>query len=208
MRTGIFGGSFDPIHYGHLIVADVAREAASLDRVLFVPTATSPLKPDGPVATARQRTEMIRLAIGGTTGFEMSDTELTRKGTSYTVDTLREIHNLHPDDELFLIMGSDLLQSFGQWKLPREICTLATPLVAARHGSSPDLGQFQDFADSQRLAEIRKWAFQFARVEISGTELRQRVAEGRSIRFRLPRGVECYIEHTGLYRDPQVSEKA
>ncbi len=199
MRIGIFGGSFDPVHYGHLILADVARETAGLDRVLFVPAARSPLKPDPPVARDRQRLEMLGLALAGNPAFETSDIELQRDGISYTVDTLESLRQDHPESELFLLIGADSLEQFYLWKDPRRICELAIPLVAARHGSTADLGLLAPLVDQPRMEQIEKFAFEFPRVEISSTRLRERLATGKSIRYRLPRSVESYIENAKLY---------
>ncbi len=200
MKLGIFGGSFDPIHYGHLVLADAAREAAQLDRVLFVPAATSPLKPDGPKATDKQRLEMVNLAIGGNPAFELSKIEIERDGLSYTVDTLQALAEQHPEDQRFLIMGSDSLQSLPAWKDSERICQLATPLVGCRHGSSANLDQLADFVDESRLQKIKEAEFPFPIIEFSSTELRRRVAAGESVRYRLPRAVETYIQVAKLYR--------
>lgn len=201
MKLGIFGGSFDPVHFGHLMLADAAREAAGLDQVIFVPADISPLKPDGPRAKDRQRLEMLQLALGGNESFTLSEMELKRDGISYTVDTLEQLHAERPDDELFLMVGADSLQDFGKWKDTRRICELAIPLVAARHGSSANLDRLSEFVNADRLAEIKAHAFEFPIIELSSTELRQRVAAGQSIRYRTPRAVECYIQNAKLYRD-------
>jgi len=205
MKLGIFGGSFDPVHFGHLVLAERAREAAGLDKVLFIPAATSPLKPGGPVATDRQRTEMTQLAIGGNEAFQLSDIELKRDGVSYTVDTLETLSVEHPGDELFLILGSDSLADLGQWKSPQQICQQAIPLVAARRGTSPDLNQLSEFVAAERLKQIEKYQFEFPWIEISSTELRRRIADGKSIRYRTPRSVECYIHNAEIYRDESAN---
>ncbi|MGI9517983.1 MAG: nicotinate-nucleotide adenylyltransferase [Pirellulaceae bacterium] len=199
LRCGVFGGSFDPVHLGHLILADTALECAQLDRVLFMPVSTSPLKPDGPTASNRQRVEMLQLALGGNTALELSTLELDREGVSYTVDTLEALRKERPDDEWFLIVGADSLEDFGRWKNIERICELAIPLVGARRGSSADLDQLSEYVSPDRLAEIRQYAFEFPAIEISSTRIRRRVADGRSIRYRLPRGVEQYIHNAKLY---------
>ncbi len=199
-RIGVFGGSFDPVHIGHLILADFAREAAALDRILFIPASKSPLKPIGTVATNRQRLEMLSLAIGGNRHFEVDDVELLRDGVSYTVDTLEALQQKFPNDELFLIMGSDSLEQFSQWKQPQRICELATPLVGARHGSKIDLSVLASFVNAARLKAIESAAFEFPRIEISSTDLRHRIAAQTSIRYRTPHSVEAYIENARLYQ--------
>ncbi|MEM7785542.1 MAG: nicotinate (nicotinamide) nucleotide adenylyltransferase, partial [Planctomycetota bacterium] len=135
MRIGIFGGSFDPIHFGHLILADRCREVVGLDKILFVPCAVQPHKLGGPQAKKRQRLEMIEFAISGNTSFELSRIEIDRGETSYTIDTIREMKQVHSNDELFLILGDDSLESFPSWKDPKEICELANLVVVPRVGS-------------------------------------------------------------------------
>ncbi len=202
MKLGIFGGSFDPVHFGHLLLADLALEAAQLDQILFVPADISPLKPDGPTATDRQRLEMLQLALGGNDKFELSRMEIDREGVSYTVDTLESLHHEQPDNELFLLVGADSLESFGKWKNIQRICELAIPLVAARQGSNADLNQLAPFVTPERLAEIEQYAFEFPAIEISSTQLRQRVANDESIRYRMPRSVECYLQNAKIYQSP------
>jgi nicotinate-nucleotide adenylyltransferase len=199
-RIGVFGGSFDPVHIGHLILADFAREAAGLDRILFIPAAISPFKPDGTSASNRQRQEMLGLAIAGNPAFAVDEIELQREGVSYTVATLEVLHERLAGDELFLLIGSDSLQQFSRWKNPARICQLATLLVGARHGSPVDLEGLRPFADAGQMKAIGESGFEFPRIEISSTELRQRVAAGKSIRYRTPRSVEAYIEHARLYQ--------
>ena len=121
MRIGVFGGSFDPVHLGHLILAENCRQQANLDQVLFIPCAMSPHKRDGAHGTDRQRLEMLDLAIGGHRDFVRSDMEIKRGGVSYTIDTLRELEESQPDNEWFFLMGADSLESFSSWKEPDEI---------------------------------------------------------------------------------------
>ncbi len=185
-------------------MADLALEAAQLDQILFVPADISPLKPDGPTATDRQRLEMLQLALGGNEKFELSRKEIDREGVSYTVDTLESLHEEQPDHELFLLVGADSLESFGKWKNVQRICELAIPLVASRQGSNADLNQLAPFITPERLVEIQRYAFEFPAIEISSTQLRQRVAKGQSIRYRTPRSVECYLQNAKLYQSPPV----
>lgn len=199
-RVGIFGGSFDPVHIGHLLIAETAAEAASLDQVRFVPNAKSPLKPNGPIASGKQRLEMTGLAISGNSRFEVDDIEIRREGTSYTVDTLQQLVSLHADWDLFLIIGADSLEQFSKWREPRRICELAIPLVVARAGHEANIERLAEFVTKSRMEEIRAATFRFPLIEISSTDLRRRVAESRSIRYRTPRAVEAYIEHAGLYQ--------
>jgi nicotinate-nucleotide adenylyltransferase len=144
---------------------------------------------------------MLRLALGGNESFQISECEIERQGISYTVDTLQAIHAERPDDELFLIVGSDALADFGRWKDVPQICQLALPLVAARRGSPADLNQLAAFVSAERLRQAKQFAFEFPLIEVSSTELRERAAAGRSIRYRTPRAVECYIQNARLYQD-------
>jgi nicotinate-nucleotide adenylyltransferase len=201
MRIGIFGGSFDPIHLGHLILAEHCRESAKLDQVWFVPCALSPHKQEGAHGTDRQRTEMIGLALGGHEAFVLSKLELERGGVSYTVDTLKEIQQSHPDDELFLLMGDDSLESFSSWKEPQQICELVCPIVVNRPGSGTvDLSALKEYVDDDRFKKFESLNVQSPQVEISSSNIRQRVSGNQSIRYLTPRPVEKYIETQKVYQ--------
>lgn len=201
MRIGVFGGSFDPIHLGHLILAEQCREQAELDEVWFVPCSLGPHKTDGSHATDRQRIEMIDLALGGHLPFVLSKIEIERGGTSYTVDTLEEIRRSKPDDELFLLMGDDSMANFETWREPAKICQLATPLVVNRPGSGEiDLSVLRQFVDDQRFAWFEDHRITSPRIEISSTQIRQKVVEGKSIRYLTPRSVQKYIESHQLFQ--------
>ena len=204
MRIGVFGGSFDPIHYGHLLLAEQCREQAQLDKILFIPAAVSPLKESGPVASDRQRIEMVSLAIAGHSSFEISTIEIDRGETSFTVDTLAELKSSeYADDQLFLLIGQDSLATFDRWKEPQKICDLAMLLVVARPNrgnEAVDLKALEPFATDEQLDQIQSFAFQSRLIDISSTDIRQRVAAGRSIRFLTPRSVEKYMETAKLYQ--------
>lgn len=201
MRLGIFGGSFDPVHYGHLLLAEQCRETCRLDRVLFVPAATPPHKLEGLGATSRQRVEMLKLAIAGYERFEVSTVELDRGGISYTVDTLSNLRDEMPEDELFLLMGAESLAELPTWREPGTICKLATIVVAQRAGAPEvDFGVLNELASPARLNEFRAAQFETPIIELSSTDIRQRVANGASIRYRTTRSVEKYIEANRLYQ--------
>ena len=139
MRLGIFGGSFDPVHFGHLLLAECCREERRLDQVWFVPAAVPPHKRPGAVASASQRVEMLRLAIGGHEAFHVSTLEVDRGGVSYTVDTLEAVRHEQPAAELFFLMGADSLADLPTWREPARICELASPIVVGRGGTpAPD----------------------------------------------------------------------
>jgi len=201
MRLGIFGGSFDPVHYGHLLLAETCREQARLDEVWFVPNALSPLKRDHPPAAPKHRLEMLQLAIGGHEAFRVSTIELDRGGISFTVDTLAEIGREQSSAELFFLLGGDSLADLPLWREPGRICELAQPLIVRRHGSpEPRYEALQGLLSAERLENVRHLTVQMPIIELSSTDLRRRVASGQSIRFRTPRAVEKYIESNGLYQ--------
>lgn len=200
MRIGIFGGSFDPIHLGHLILAEQCREQAKLDEVRFVPCALQPHKQDGAHGTDRQRSEMVELALAGHEPFVLSKLEMERGGVSYTVDTLTKIRESHPDDELFLLMGDDSLANFKTWRDPGNICALAIPLVVNRPGSGDvDLSVLKPYVDDARFELFQRTAITSPGIEISSSAIRAKIASGKSIRFLTPRPVEKYIESQKLY---------
>lgn len=206
MRLGIFGGSFDPVHYGHLLLAETCREQARLDRVWFVPNSLSPLKREQPPASAKHRLEMLQLAIGGHEAFEVCTLEIDRGGISYTVDTLSQIRELHPTAELFFLMGADSLADFTLWREPERICSLAIPLVVRRHGSpEPDFAPIASLLSAERLELSRKNVVNMPIIQLSASEIRSRAQRGESLRYRTPRAVEKYIETNGLYRHETVS---
>jgi len=196
-RTAVFGGSFNPIHYGHLLLADEVLDALGLDRVLFVPAAQPPHKPNAQLAPARDRHAMVRLAIAGHPKFAVSDLELRRSGPSYTVDTLDALRI--PREELFLIVGSETFLDLLTWRTPRRIAELAQIVVVPRAGSAFDR---ESAAVRKVVHEIRDEPLIVRAISlpISASDLRRRVREGRSIAFRLPEAVLAYIEAKRLYR--------
>jgi nicotinate-nucleotide adenylyltransferase len=197
MRLGLFGGTFDPIHMGHLILAEACREACGLDRVWFVVAGEPPHKPGGRTSVA-DRLEMVRIAIAGHPAFEASDIEAKRPGPHYSVETLEAMRRDHPDDELFFLIGADSLADLPAWREPGRIAQLATIVVVNRPGiEEADPSALPDFGPgSHPMAWVS-----IPPVGIASSDLRRRLAEGRSIRYMVPRGVEAYIEAQGLYRD-------
>ncbi|MDQ2953039.1 MAG: nicotinate-nucleotide adenylyltransferase [Chloroflexota bacterium] len=184
MRLGVFGGTFDPVHVGHLAIALAALESARLDRIVFVPARRSPLKERGPEASEADRLLMLQGAVKDEPRFAVSGVELDRDGPSFTVDTLEA---LRPQGELFLILGSDALADFPRWRSPERIRALAKILVARRPGApEPDPSWAQSF-DAPSL-------------DISSRELRARASRGLSLRYLVPDDVWRHIEHQGIYR--------
>lgn len=201
MRIGIFGGTFNPVHYGHLLLAESCREQRGLDEVWFVPAAVPPHKQDQQLVDAAQRLEMLKLAAGGNEAFHVSELELKRGGVSYTVDTLEAIHAERPEAELYLLIGADTLADLPNWRNPRRVCELALPTAVCRPGSGElDYGPLAAFVEPSRLARLRELRVEMPLVGISSRDLRARIAAGKSIRYQVPRAVEKFIETSGLYR--------
>jgi nicotinate-nucleotide adenylyltransferase len=196
VKIGIFGGTFNPPHVGHLIVVESVQDQERFDTVLFVPSASPPNKQagvqDGTLAPAADRLRMVQLAIQGNSKFEVSDIEIRRSGPSFTVDTIDALAALHPDASLSLIIGSDNLLDFHTWKSPREIVAKAGLVVMGRPGF--DLRQANP--EFSRLAKVMN----VPQVGVSGTDIRRRVKLGRSIRYLVPKTVEDFIRHANLYR--------
>jgi nicotinate-nucleotide adenylyltransferase len=199
MRVGVFGGTFDPVHYGHLIVAEQCREQGRLDEVLFVLAARPPHKP-APAARFEQRAEMLALAVAGQPAFRVEELEKDRPGPSYTVDTLAELRRRRPADELFLVIGSDTLLDLPTWREPRRVLELAALLVVGRPGSP----RADAAALGERLAPpgapVRLETVEAPLIGVASRDLRRRAAEGRSLRYLTPRAVECYVHDKRLYR--------
>lgn len=194
MKIGIFGGAFDPIHIGHLLLAEQSREQCALDEVWFVPTRTPPHKNADALTGGRERCEMLELATAGIPEFLVKRIELDREDVSWTVNTLRDIHKSNPDDELFLLIGSDSLADLPTWREPEAIATLAT-IVAVNRGEingSRTAGLPADIRNRVRLISMPG-------VAVSATDIRRRVASRQSIRFLVPRAVEQFILERGLY---------
>ncbi|MDP9202795.1 MAG: nicotinate-nucleotide adenylyltransferase [Gemmatimonadota bacterium] len=192
MRIGVFGGTFDPPHVGHLLLAADACEALHLDRLVFVPAATQPFKVNTPpVAAAPDRLEMVRLAVSDEANYKVDDTEIGREGLSFTVDTLEQLSKKNPGAELFLLLGEDALAGVDQWRDPgriRELATLAVMRRSGREGST-----VAPIAAGVTTVSAR-------RVDVSSTEIRERLRAGKSIRGFVPESVERFIEARGLYR--------
>lgn len=198
MRLGIYGGSFDPVHNAHLAFARTCQQQAKLDEVWFTPTAIQPLKRKGPHATNANRIEMLNLAIGDKPNWRVCSIEIDRGGLSYTVDTLRQIHEELPEAELFFPIGSDALRDVANWREPREIFRMATPLVVCRAGDLPP-----DFEGLEQLCSARTLPqpIEMPAMDVSSSEIRRRVAAGQSIDDLVPEAVAAYIEQQRLYRE-------
>lgn len=200
MRLGLFGGSFDPIHLGHLMLAESALEQRGLDEVRFLPAAVPPHKLGRHLTSGPARAEMLELATAGHPGFSVSRYEIDRGGVSYTVQTLDHFRELDPAGQLFFILGADMLADLPNWREAARICELAVPIAACRAGQPEvDFDCLADIASRERIEEIRQHRIESPLIELSSSEIRRRVAGGSSIRYRTPRAVEKYIETHGLY---------
>ena len=184
-KIGIYGGSFDPIHHGHVILAREAREALNLEKIIFVPAALSPFKARPAVATADMRLKMLHAAIEGEEGFGIDDCELRRPAPSWTIDTVLEIRKREAESELYLLIGEDTVATLDRWRRFDELNKLVRFVVLDRTGSQ---------AQSDYQIVRRK-------IEISATDIRKRVAHGQSIRYLVPPAVEEIIQREKLYRE-------
>lgn len=193
MRLGIFGGTFDPPHVGHLLAASDAIEHLALDRLVFVPAAIQPLKASRETASGADRLAMVRLTVGGDPRLETDSVELDRDGLSYTVDTLRDFARRFPSADRFFLVGCDVLSTFAQWRDPRGVLELATLAIVTR---SPDA----DVMEMDEELARRVTPVPTRRVDVSSTEIRDRVRLGRSIHGFVTDAVAEYISSHGLYR--------
>jgi nicotinate-nucleotide adenylyltransferase len=192
MNVALYGGTFNPPHCGHLVVAESVRETVRLDRVIFVPTCMPPHKGSQSLAPAADRLAMTRLAVDGNDRFEASDIEVARGGVSYTIDTLRAVAARHPGARLKLLIGADNIFDFEGWKSPADILDIADLVVMTRPGY--DLQKSHTgFLSHAALVTVPQ-------IGISGTDIRRRVKFHQSIRYLVPPAVEEYIRRHGLYR--------
>ncbi len=201
-RIGIFGGSFNPIHTAHLILAERAREERALDRVLFVPALNPPHKSQKPLASPEDRLRMVELAIAGNPAFEAVPVELHRKGPSYTLLTVRELRErMGPDAELFLILGADSVHDIPTWWRAEELVREAGIITLGRPGYSleRDLEDLAGLFGREWVEAVKKLRVEAPPMAISATEIRRRVREGKSIRHMVPGPVLQYIREKGLY---------
>ena len=184
MKIGIYGGTFDPIHHGHLILAREVRERFGFEKIIFVPAAISPFK-SSPAASAQVRLSMLRAAIEGETKFELDDCELRRPPPSYTIDTIEEIRTRRPDAQMYCLIGEDNLPTLHKWHRFDELRKAVQFIVLDRTGKSPD----------------HPYPIVHRKIDISATEIRNRVASGQSIRYFVPQAVEEIIRREKIYQE-------
>lgn len=219
-KTGIIGGSFNPVHLGHLRAAEVIREHFSLERVLFIPAAINPQKSDEEMADPRTRYEMLRIATQDNPYFEVSDIELNREGPSYTIDTLTELRNSYPENHHYFIMGSELFSQITSWKNYSELFNYSNFIVVKRPGSEPfeaekyiPLEMKDDFRYVKEHSKINhevifehktSHKIHFITIqgyELSSTMIRNLLIKGSSIRYLVPRKLEQYIQSNNIYTE-------
>ena len=191
MRLGVFGGAFDPVHTGHLVLASECRQQLALDAVWLVPSGSPPHKDPGGLADAGTRVEMLELATAGDPGLVVSRIEIDREGVSYTVDTLETIAASDPGCELFLLLGADSVADLANWYQPERICELARIVAVNRGGTTSKTA-----VTGCRIEEVTMPA-----IDVSSRDIRHRIHQGRSIRHLVPRAVEAYLDEHALYND-------
>lgn len=193
MQVGIMGGTFDPIHHGHLLAAEMAREAAGLDEVWFMPSYVPPHKKPGPSASPEERLEMVRLAVEGHPAFRATDIEIEKGDTSYTAETVELLTGRFPDIRFSYIIGADMVMYLPKWYKIREIVERIGFIGLARPGHELDLSVLPEPVRSRvTLAPMLQ-------VELSSTEIRRRLHAGQSIRYMVPEAVRLYMEGKRLY---------
>jgi len=192
MRLGVFGGTFDPPHIGHLIAAEETRVRLDLDSVIFIPSAVSPHKRDRPLSGAERRLAMLRLAVEGNDRFAVSDIEVQRGGISYTVDTLEDLKLRYPAEQLFLLIGADNLGELHLWRNPDRILQLATVVVMTRPGFPGDTAE-SALGKSVLMCPVPP-------IGIASREIRERIGRGESVRYLVPDRVAEYIMEHDMYR--------
>ena len=199
-KLGVFGGSFNPVHVGHLILAQVVRERCALDRVLFVVAGRPPHKPDRPLASAEHRLNMARLAVEGNPAFEVSGLELDRDGPSYTLLTYRRLKDENPGSECRLILGADSVLDLPNWWHAGELVEEAELIVVERPGEPlSDLSALEVALGAAIVEKVRRSVVAAPLIGVSATEVRERVRSGLSIRYMVPEAVRRYIAENGLY---------
>lgn len=197
-KYGIFGGSFNPIHYGHLMICEYIKEEMGLDKVIFIPTGNPPHKDLG--VSAEDRYEMVRLAISPNPDFEISDIETTRVKLSYTVDTIRELKEIYKEEKLYFLIGLDSLFQLKTWKKIGDLSQEIEFVVALRPGyiDKEEINNEIDFLRDNFGTRIN--LIKTPLYEISSTDLRDRIHQGKSLRYLIPKKVLDYIEESGFYK--------
>ena len=199
MKTGIYGGTFNPIHKGHLHIVEAFRKGLGLDRVLLIPTRVPPHKAAPDLASPQDRFAMCQLAIQGQPWLELSDMEMRREGKSYTAETLEELSALYPQDQFYLLMGEDMFLTLGRWYRPETIFSLASVCTAPRsvHGMDALREKALEYTGT---FHARCFLDHIPYLPISSTQVRQAVARGEDVSGLVPQAVAAYMKERGLYR--------
>lgn len=204
-KIGIMGGTFDPIHYGHLMLAQNALETYELDEIMFVPSGTPWLKDSTKVLSKNKRVHMTGIAIEDNTNFALSTIEIDREGNSYSYETVEELKKQQPDTEFYFILGADSLLEIEKWKYPDRLMSECVLLAAVRDDCDIDGLQKQiSYLEEKYKADIR--ILPAKRVDISSTDIRSRIADGKSVRYMLPDQVIQFIEKNHLYTESEVED--
>lgn len=200
MRIGIFGGTFNPPHTGHLLLAQAAMEGAKLDRIIFMPCATPPHKTETHIPDGKHRYRMVELATEDDSRFELSNMEINAGGKSYTALTLKHLEELYPEDRLCFIVGADSLCDMEKWYHPEEVFGRAEIVVAYRGGEDTvKMDEAAEYFEEKYGAEITRVSMPV--IEMSSSDIRQRISEGRSVRYMVCDKVIDYINKTGIYKE-------
>ncbi|MEE8421135.1 MAG: nicotinate-nucleotide adenylyltransferase [Dehalococcoidales bacterium] len=198
MNRGVFGGTFDPIHNGHLMVADEVRERLNLEEVIFVPAGQPWLKMDWVISAAEDRLRMMHIALDGKPEYKISDMEIARGGPSYTIDTIREMRReTGGEDELFFILGEDNMCQLPQWREAAELIKLCYLVAVPRPGSAR--AKLKDLEESLPGITERVMVLKRPEIDISSSNIRERVGQGLSVRHLVPEAVNRYLKQKGLY---------
>lgn len=200
MRIGIFGGTFNPIHTGHLIVAQEVKEKCSLDKIFFIPAFSPPHKPGKEISNSLHRLAMVSLAIEGRPGFEVSDMEIRRGGSSYSIDTVKDISEQFPNSELFFIIGRDTLGELPTWKEIHKLLEIVSFITVTRSGQKEaEIDGFRGFFNQRERTKLKEGILSTPPIGISSTLVREKVRKGLSITWLVPEKVEMYILKNKLY---------
>lgn len=194
MRIGLYGGSFDPVHRGHILVAQAALEELSLDRLIFIPACQSPFKPEMKPADGARRLRWLRLALAGQTRCQVDPIELERGGVSYTIDTVREFGRCHPGAMLFLLIGADQVTQLPRWREAESLSGLVRFAVIPRPGTVS-----VSLPDRYRLHYLRGWS-----IDLSSSEIRRRIRKGLPVHHLVPEGVAEDIANLSPYQESQL----
>ncbi len=204
-KVGILGGTFNPVHMAHLIIADTAQEAAGLDEVLFIPSGCSYLKDSTEILSAKDRIRMTGLAIEDNPGFALSTIETEREGNSYTCDTLLELKRRYPEQEYYLILGADNLFSMERWKNP-EVVFQNSRILAAVRGGKKQADMEKKIAELEEKYDAKISLLPVKHIDISSSAIRDKIAAGQSIRYMLPEKVRQYILRNHLYEEKEHTQ--